>query len=129
MYVNVMFVVALLAVKSQEDQPEHVERRKQRGRQPEAIQKVSDIAAAIFALEGAQENRIFAEESCEGWETGNRERGNQHRRVGVLDFLAEAAHAIHVLLAAHGVNHAAGCKKEQSLEKRMRHQVKNSGGK
>ena len=42
--------------------------------------------------------------------------------------LAQAAHAAHVLLAAHGVNHRARAQEEQRLEERMRHQVEDSGG-
>jgi len=48
MHVNFMFVVALLAMKRQEDQAEHVERRQQCGGQAEPIKSVSGSASAVL---------------------------------------------------------------------------------
>ena len=121
-----MLVVALLAEKRQEDQPEHVERSEQRGEQADARR---ESLATVVALEGAQQDRIFAEESGERRKAGDRQRGRQHRAVRPLDLLAEAAHFAHVLLAAHGVNHAAGREEEKRLEERVRHQVEDARAK
>ena len=42
---------------------------------------------------------------------------------------AQPAHAHQILFAAHGVDDAAGAEEEQRLEKRVRHQVEDAGGK
>src|SRR2546427_6085813 len=44
---NVMLVVARFAVKRQEDQPEHVERRQQRGGQPESVQRSEEHTSEL----------------------------------------------------------------------------------
>ena len=82
----------------------------------------------VFALEGAQQDGVLAEESRERRKSRNCQSGRQHRQVGPRDLLTEAAHAVHVLFAAHGVNHAARREEEKGLEERMRHQVKNASG-
>ena len=126
MHVNVMLVVALLAVKRQEHQAEHVERRQQRRGQSEPIQCVPHGAAAIFILKSAQKDGVFAEEPRERRKPGNRQRGRQHGHVRPANLFAEPTHVVHVLLAAHGMNHAAGRKEKERLEECMRHQVKNT---
>ncbi len=60
--------------------------------------------------------------------TGDRERADEHRPVGDRNLLAQAAHLHHVLLAAHGVDHAAGGEEEQALEEGVRHQVEDARG-
>src|SRR6266702_3916312 len=123
-----MFVVALLPVESQKHEPEHVEGSQQRGGQSESIQSVADLAAPIFALERAEKNRVLAEKPRKRRKSRDGQSGRQHGHVSPPNFLAQAAHTVHVLLAAHGVDHAACGKKEQRLEERMRHQMKNTGG-
>ena len=49
-------------------------------------------------------------------------------QIGDGNLLAQAAHLAHVLLAAHGVDHAARREEEQALEERVRHQVENARG-
>src|SRR5712691_2818771 len=126
MDVDVMFVVALLAVKRQKYQAEHIERRQQRRSQAERVKRVSNVAPTVLILERAQQNRVLAEESRKWWKSRDRQSRRQHRQVGPANLFAQPAHAIHVLLAAHGMNHAACRKKEQRLEERMGHQVKNA---
>src|SRR6267154_3409969 len=124
-----MFVVTLLALKSEENKPEHVEGSQQRRGQPEGIERVSNFASAVFVLERAQQNRVLAEKSRKGRKTRDGQSGRQHRHVGPANLFAQPAHAVHVLLATHGMNHAARRQAEQRFEERMSHQVKKSRGK
>ena len=52
----------------------------------------------------------------------------EHRPIGDGNFFAQAAHFRHVLLAAHGVDHAAGGQEEQALEESVGHQVEDARG-
>src|SRR6267142_4657482 len=128
MHVNFMFVVALLAMKRQEDQPKHVERRQQRGGKSEPIKNVSGPASAVFVLKSAQQDGILAKEARKRRETRDCQCCSEHGEVRPADLFAEPAHAVHVLLAAHGVNHAARREEEKCFEKGMRHQMKNASG-
>src|SRR6267142_5072779 len=125
MHVHFVLVKALFTVKRQEDQPEHVEGRQQRRGQAERVKHVTSVPPAVFTLEGAQQDRVLAEKSRKWRKSRYRESCRQHRQIYPTDLLAEPAHAVHVLLAAHGMNHAASREEEQGLEKRMRHQMKN----
>src|SRR2546430_7707889 len=49
-------------------------------------------------------------------ETGDGHSRGQHGCIGPAYLFAEAAHFVHVLLAADGMNHGAGSKKEQRSE-------------
>src|SRR6267154_5884156 len=119
MHVYFMFVVALLDMKSQDDQAEHVERRQQCGGQAEPIKSVSGSASAVFVLKSAQQDRILTEEARERRETRDCQCCREHGEVRPADLFVEPAHAVHVLLAAHGVNHAARREEEKRLEECM----------
>src|SRR5207249_1387536 len=71
----------------------------------------------------------LTEEPGEWRKACNRQRGRQHRHVRPANLFAQSAHAEHVLLAAHGVNHATSRKEEQRLEERVGHQMKDARGK
>src|SRR4029077_12891524 len=123
--VDLVLVVARLAVKGEEDEAEHVEGSEQRGGQAESVED----ASAVLALIGAEQDGVFAEEAGERGKAGDGQRGSEHCEVGPANFLAEAPHALHVLLAAHGVDDAAGSEEEQGFEKSVGHQVEDAGGK
>ncbi len=72
-----MLVVALLAVKGQEDQAEHVERGEQRGQQTEGVQNMS----AIFRLESGEKDGVLGKEAREERRSGDGQRGGQHRQI------------------------------------------------
>src|SRR6266852_6727641 len=112
-------------MKGEKDEPEHVEGSEQRGEQAEGVED----AAAALALIGVEQDGILAEESGERRKAGDGQRGGEHGEVGPADFFAEAAHALHVLLAADGVNDAAGSEKEHGLEESVGHEVEDAGGK
>src|SRR5437016_11420742 len=126
MHVNVMLVVAWLAVKRQQDQPKHVERSEQRRHQSERVKRVSNVAPPVFALEGTKQNRVLAKESRKWRKSRDCQSGRQHRQVSPANLFAQAAHAVHVLFAAHGMNHAARREAENLLEERMRYQVESA---
>src|ERR1700675_1377828 len=107
---DMMLVVALLAVEREEDQTEHVEGSKQRGEQADGVERV-----AALDLKRAEQDGVLAEKAGERRNAGDGQRGDEHGPVGVLDFFAEAAHVAHVLLAAHGVNDGASGEEEKSL--------------
>src|SRR5205823_5989501 len=112
------------SAEGEKDQTEHVERGEQRGEQPEAVEN----AAARCALKGGEQNRILREKAGERRETGDGHSRGQHGCIGPAYLFAEAAHFVHVLLAADGMNHGAGSKKEQGLEERVRHSMENARG-
>src|SRR5438876_5944231 len=120
---HMMFVIALLPVKCQEDQAEHVESREQRGQQADGVENVTAIAANC---ERTKEDGVLRKETREQRSSRNCERGDQHRPISGLDFLAEATHVAHVLLASHRVNDGARSEEEQRFEESMRHEVKNA---
>src|SRR5260370_28958600 len=99
-------------MKGEEDQPEHVEGSEQRGEQAEGVED----AAAVLALVSVEQDGILAEEAGERRKASDGQRGGEHGEGRPANVFAEAAHAIHVLLAAHGVNDAAASQEQQSLE-------------
>src|SRR5882762_10510071 len=72
-----MLVVALLALKREENKPEHVEGSQQRRGQPEGIERVSNFAPAVFVLERTQQNRVLAEKSRKRRKTRDGQRGRR----------------------------------------------------
>ena len=119
-----MFVISRGAVKGEEYQPEHIKRSQQRGKKGDGPKH----SAAVEAHRRLEQNLVFAKETGKQRRARDRQRGQQHGPVGPGDLFPQATHAAHVLLAAHGVNHAAGREEEQGLEKRVRHQVEDAGG-
>src|SRR5580692_594437 len=62
-HVNVVLVVALFAKEGEEDETEHVESSQQRGEQADGIKNVASVGAAVFALEGCEQDGVLAEET------------------------------------------------------------------
>src|SRR5207245_9335122 len=111
---HMMFVIALLPVKCQEDQAEHVESREQRGQQADGVENVTAIAANC---ERTKEDGVLRKETREQRSSRNCERGDQHRPISGLDFLAEATHVSPFLLSYHRVNAEASSEEEHALAK------------
>ena len=122
--VNFVLVVARLAEEREEDQPEHVERSESRAKQAEQPKQQSSVRGGTRGVQ----NFVLAEKTRESRDSGDCERGDKHRPERNGNFCAQAAHVGHFLVAAHGVNHAAGREEEQALEESVRHQVKDAGG-
>src|SRR5229473_8379123 len=118
MFLN-MLVGATMTEEGKEKKAEHVERG-------EARSDEADHPQQEKAVEGLAENFIFAEKPGERKNSSDRHGGDQHGDIGVLDLVVETAHLADVLLAAHGVNHAASAEEQERLEESMGHQVKNS---
>ena len=74
------------------------------------------------------QNFVLAEEARESRDARDRQRGNEHGPERNGNFVAQAAHVRHFLVAAHGVNHAAGREEQQALEECVGHQVKDARG-
>ncbi len=117
---------ARLAEEGQVDQPEHVERGHQR-REKRDVPQVA--IGSAFARPRLPQDRVLGEEAGEAGDAGDGKRRDQHGAEGDLDLLAQRAHVLHLLLAAHGVNHRAGSEEEQRLEERVREDVEDAGGK
>src|SRR5260370_32265699 len=122
MNVHLVRVKARCASEGQEDQPEHVERSEEGSKQAEDIKH----SASGLALEGGEEDGILREEPCEERNARDGECSDQHGPMCPENLLAQPTHAVHVLFAAHGVNHAARGEEEQRLEERMGHQVEDA---
>ena len=117
---------ARLAEERQVDQPEHVERRHQR-REKRDVPQVA-IRAAL-ARPRLPQDRVLGEEAGEAGDAGDGQGRDQHGAEGDLDLLCQRAHVLHLLLAAHGVDHRAGSEEEQRLEEGVREDVEDAGGK
>src|SRR6185437_13606668 len=124
MHMDVMLVVTRLAVKREKNQTEHVTSGQQRSGDANEVKNEVRIRASVRV----EENLVLAKKTGEKRRSGDGERGGEHRREGPGDFFAQAAHVLHVLLAAQGMNHAACREEKQTLEEGVGHQVENSGG-
>src|SRR5258707_7209396 len=69
--VNMMFVVTLLAVKSEVYQAEHITRGKQSSEQADTVKNVAAGIMAVAHGESAEEDRVLGEESRERREAGD----------------------------------------------------------
>ena len=78
--------------------------------------------------ERAPEDLVLAEEARERRDAGDRRGADRHGREGDRQMGAQSAHPAHVLLAAEGVDDAAGAEKEERLEERMRDEVEEPRG-
>src|SRR6202045_5107695 len=85
MDVHLMFVKARLATEGQKNQPEHVERRKQRRQQTERVKNGS----TGLALERGEEDGILGEKSREEGGPGDSEGGDQHGPKGPANLLTQ----------------------------------------
>src|ERR1035438_5076960 len=113
---------AILASEGHVHQPEHIEGGDERGNN--AKQPIHPVR-----FEGSPENFVLGPETSKRWNARDGKRGNSHRHKCPGHVNPQAAHLAHVLLAADTMNDGAGRQKQQSFEERMRHQVKDAGGK
>src|SRR5438552_18513629 len=81
---------------------------------------------AAFASKCLQQDGVLAEESRKRRNACDGQGGDKHGAESVSDGLPQAAHAEHVLFAAHGVNDGASGEEEQCLEEGVSHQVENA---
>src|ERR1700676_3915575 len=117
MFLDVL-VSAAVTEERKEEHAEHIKRR-------QACGDEADNPKQKKAVEGPAEDFVFAEESGEGKNSGDRQGCDQHGVVRVLDLLVEAAHLADVLLSGHGVNDAAGAEEQKCFEEGMGHEVKD----
>src|SRR5471030_2264231 len=84
-----------------EPQAEHVERCKSGGEESHSPKNLT----AMGAGKDLAKNFILGEESRKWRNTGNGNRGDRYHPECSGNQLAQPAHATHILLSAHGVNH------------------------
>ncbi len=118
--------VARRAGKRQEDQPEHVEGRAARGKNPERRQQPV-LRMPQCHLDGRRDDRVLGEVPRERRQARQRQRRDDEGDAGQLHLLPQPAHLAHVL-RVDGVDHAARAEEEAGLEERVRRQVVDAAG-
>src|SRR5579872_2950296 len=106
---------SILAKESQEPQSKHIKRSQEGSENPN---RPIDPTAIRTRVRPPQ-NRIFAEKTGERRKAGNSKSARGHRPKSPWNVVSQAAHATHVLLAPHRVNHRSRGEEEQSFEERM----------
>src|SRR5260370_26021866 len=119
---RVLLPPAILPEKCHDPLPEHIERSQKRGKQSDSPVN----PAAIRTGEGLKQNCVFTEESRQWPEPSDGKRSGGHSPERPRDLLAQPTHLAHVLLAANRMDYRAGGKKQESFEKRMRHQMEDA---
>src|SRR5262245_59953730 len=75
------------------------------------------------------ENLILGPEAAERNDAANRQPAGEEGPVRVGHVLLQTAHAPHVLLVVHAVNHAAGAEKHERFKERVRHYMEDADDK
>src|SRR5579859_1793376 len=101
MLIAVAAGAAILAEEGHEPEPEHVERCQQCSENADGPVG----AAAVRAGERLPEDFVLAEEAAEEGYAGDGHGSRGHGPESPGNFLAQAAHVAHVLLAAERMNH------------------------
>ena len=112
---------ARLAVERQVHHAPHVEGGHGGGGEADRPEHGGALRRAV----GLPENLVLGEEAGEAGNAGDGHAADPHGPEGDRDLVLEAAHAPHVLLAAHGVDHGAGAEEEQRLEEGVGEQVED----
>ena len=110
-------------MEDKEHQAEHVERGQRRCDQGEQPQDL------VAGLERLPQNFVLAEKTRETRRADNSQGGDEECPIGIGNFSAERPHLTYVLLSVHGVDHTARRQKQQGFEKRVGHQMENTGRK
>ena len=115
---------ARVAVEGAEDHPERVDRGQERAQ----VGGHAEERVPAAAVELQRDDLVLGPEARERRDARQREAADDHAAVGERHHLAEAGHAVEVLVAAHRGDHRAGRHEEQRLEEGVRHQVEHAGG-
>ena len=122
--VGFVLVVARRAKEGEEEQAEHVEGSEQRADDAEEPRAVL-LARGPFCAASRIASLLKKPEKT-GTPAMARVAANMVQKVKGI-FLRRPPMLPHVLLAAHGVNHAAGGEEEQAFEEGVSHQMENAG--
>ena len=123
--VDVAGIEPFLAEEDQEDQPEHVERGQERGRQQRRSRPSLPIAESL--IQAPTMISSFDQKPASGTNPALAGRADQERPEGERHVLAQPAHVLDVLLFVHAVDDRAGAEEEEALEEGVRHQVEDRG--
>ncbi len=100
-----LLVGSRLTVEGHDQEPPGIERGQERGEDPEA----EGIAAHRGPRRpGRREDHVLRVIAGEDRNPGERQAADPHQRIGDRDAVPQPAHAAHVLLGAHRVDHRAG---------------------
>ena len=115
----------LLAVEHHEQQPEAVQRRHE---DPQQHAPVGVSRAGRGGEMHRLDQRVLGIEPGESGESDQGQRPDHRRPVGDRHVLAQPAHPADVLLVMQRDDHRSCRQKQQRLEERVGHQVKDAGG-
>src|SRR3990170_354036 len=110
-----------LAGKGHKDLSEHVEGRKEGGKQTHGPDEVMD------SPEGFPEYLVLTPEAAEWRHAGYGQRTYYKRSRCNLHMRVEPAHLPHILFIGHGVYNATGAEEEKALEKGVGHEMEYAG--
>src|SRR6266568_8713784 len=116
-----MLISARISKKSEEEQPEHVERS-------HACSEETNEPKKGVPLKRMPQDLVFAEKPGQRRDSCNRQRCGGEGLCRRRNLVPEAAHFLQILFPGHRVNDAASAEEQQRFEERMRHQVKDSRG-
>ena len=119
--VSVGVRIAGFAKEREIPEPEHVNAGEQGGEDADEPQELAERTV----LKCLVQNGVLGEEGCQWRESGYGKDRCAHRPEGNGNFLAQATHFAHILLAAECVNHGACGEEEERFEESMRHQVED----
>src|SRR3990170_1151802 len=110
-----------LAGKGHKDLSEHVEGRKEGGKQTHGPDEV------MASPEGFPEYLVLTPEAAEWRHAGYGQRTYYKRSRCNLHMRVEPAHLPHILFIGHGVYNATGAEEEKALEKGVGHEMEYAG--
>ena len=116
-------------VEGQEDQAPRIEGRQHGGQHPHPEGVMGE---RVGGGPGGLQDGVLAVEAGEAEEAGDpetdeRQRADPHHGVGDGDLAPDTAHAPHVLLVGHRMDHRPRSEEQERLEEGVRHQVEDAG--
>ena len=121
--VIVVRAIVRMTVERHQDEPPGIERGE--GRRRDRAGEGVDRRGALGGV-GRLDDRILGEVAGRQREPGQRQRADDHHRIGERDLVLEPAHLPDVLLVMHGHDHRARAEEQEGLEEGMGEQMEHS---